>query len=116
MDKLLGSEHVKANGIRFNAEKLRPVASETIRPFFLMVEEQDNFTPEDAAVLLGKDPFANIQARLNMAADRVFSMKPPALEKSDSKKTLEATPPAGSPLVSDTRFMITDISAEKVKM
>ena len=104
MDALLGAVTV-SKGTLVPREKLRPVLTQSVKPLFEMVEEEVPFTPEDAAVLIQKEPYANIQARLDRAAQQAFSMDPPLAQ--ESQKILQIDPIQSS---HKARFMIADCS------
>ncbi|KAJ3377944.1 hypothetical protein HDU92_007796 [Lobulomyces angularis] len=109
MDNLLLAETVNVDAKRSNAtkrENLRPVIEDNLNPFFKLIEEEDNFTPDDAAHLLRKEPFANVEIRLDKQADKVFNLKPPVEDTSktteekkseqlDSKKKVESAEVSG---------------------
>lgn len=74
-----------------------------------MVNDTDKFTPEDAAVLLKKEPFANVEIRLDKAAEQVFKPEAPDHRLGDGLDL-------GNPLIREKhQFWVTDISDVKNK-
>ncbi|TPX46829.1 hypothetical protein CcCBS67573_g10292 [Chytriomyces confervae] len=71
MEKLL---KVDPNGRTRITEPLRYNSSERLKPLFQFIGEVDAISPEDAAMLLGKEPYANVQHNLDKQAERMFSV------------------------------------------
>ena len=71
MEKLLGSKTIYPDQ-KEKYESLRSSYASRIIPFFKFTDESDSFTPDDAAVLMNKDPWMTKIARLNKKADRLF--------------------------------------------
>ncbi|KAJ3148802.1 hypothetical protein HDU86_007357 [Geranomyces michiganensis] len=58
-------------------EQLRLTPAKRLQPFFRMMNEEEKFTPEDAAKLMNMEPYANLQRKLDEDADHVFELEPP---------------------------------------
>ncbi|KAI8921306.1 eukaryotic mitochondrial regulator protein-domain-containing protein [Powellomyces hirtus] len=82
-------------------EKLRLTSAKRLQPFFRMINEEEAFTPEDAAALMKLEPFANLQRKLDEAADHVFELEPRAAA---APKTISVDPS----LKSRFQFMLVD--------
>jgi hypothetical protein len=76
--------------------------------WILRVNCVDTFTPEDAAVLLQREPFANIEARLDRTASRVFKCLDPPVHTPG--RELEGGMQRGA---GKNQFIITDVSDVK---
>ncbi|KAJ3413650.1 hypothetical protein HDV05_007718 [Chytridiales sp. JEL 0842] len=63
-------------GVPFT-EPLRALPLERMKPIFQLVGDEEFVTPEDAATLLGKEPYANVQLRLDKTAEKVFTLEAP---------------------------------------
>ncbi|KAJ3086635.1 hypothetical protein HK102_012782 [Quaeritorhiza haematococci] len=78
------------------------------------MEETETFTPEDAAQLLQKEPYANIARQLDISAQHVFYVDPP------SKEDPRNQPEKMKPLQVDERqtgaaqFVFTDVESKKM--
>lgn len=81
------------------SETTRSNISRNIKPFFKLVNEDTNFTPEDAAKLLKLVPFENVSVSLNNKAQEVF----PDLVDEKVEKSREGV-----------RFMVVDTSSSKI--
>ncbi|KAJ3044616.1 hypothetical protein HDV00_001542 [Rhizophlyctis rosea] len=84
MDEMLGALTLKPpkDGQKLNPrEKLRIVRADALRPFFQMVDEEDAFTPEDAARLMEREPYENVRLRLDRLAERAFQLEAPEQPK-----------------------------------
>lgn len=94
---------------------MRLVSSTLFQASYSISNTLDNFTPEDAAVLLQKEPFANIEARLDKSAAKVFTLEPPRHVQNDPVVS-SATNTADAPVrMEKARFVITDVSNVKKK-
>ncbi|KAI8611982.1 hypothetical protein BC830DRAFT_1171426 [Chytriomyces sp. MP71] len=72
MEKLL---KVDPSGVSRIRETLRYNFSERLKPLFSFIGEQEAITPLDAAALLEKEPYANVQHKLDKQAERFDAMK-----------------------------------------
>ncbi|KAJ3139063.1 hypothetical protein HK100_012093 [Physocladia obscura] len=68
MEKLL-----KAGGTYRIVEPVRIMPTERLKPVFQFIDEADAISPEDAAKLLEIEPYANVQAKLDKKAEKIFS-------------------------------------------
>lgn len=74
------ADYFKEN--RREPEPARLINSVRLKPLFQLADGEDYLTPEDAAKLLQKNPYANILNRLDRQADNIenfkeFKLKPP---------------------------------------
>ncbi|KAI9330941.1 eukaryotic mitochondrial regulator protein-domain-containing protein [Obelidium mucronatum] len=107
MEKML---RVDPTGKKNIKEPLRILPSERLKPLFQFIDEADGISPEDAAALLEKEPYANVQHKLDMQAERVFSLDgPDPLEATNVKSVeLEKDPRVGN--AKGFKFQFVDIS------
>ncbi|KAI8621285.1 eukaryotic mitochondrial regulator protein-domain-containing protein [Chytriomyces sp. MP71] len=104
MEKLL---KVDPSGKRRIYEPLRYNSSERLKPLFSFVGEQEAITPLDAATLLEKEPYANVQHKLDKQAERFFSIDGAAVEeRKGTTVAIEQDATKGSKF----NFSFTDIS------
>ncbi|KAJ3022254.1 hypothetical protein HKX48_006677 [Thoreauomyces humboldtii] len=82
-------------------ESLRLTPAKRLVPFFRMMNEEEAFTPADAAELMQMEPYANLQRKLDEAADHVFELESP---KANPPKVLEVN----KALKSKFQFMLVD--------
>jgi hypothetical protein len=78
MDQALASETITPSKTR--REPLRQPTLNPIAPFLQFLNEEDSFTPADAAHLLLREPFANITRKLNIKASSIFHVSEPVSE------------------------------------
>ncbi|KAI8825800.1 eukaryotic mitochondrial regulator protein-domain-containing protein, partial [Fimicolochytrium jonesii] len=77
MEAMLGAETLSAaDGQKKPRERLRATPAKRLQPFFRMMDEEEAFLPEDAAALMQLEPYANLQRKLDEAADHVFELEP----------------------------------------
>ncbi|KND03843.1 uncharacterized protein SPPG_01299 [Spizellomyces punctatus DAOM BR117] len=112
MENMLNSVELKPGQRRLRPrEQLRSTPAKRLQPFFRMMNEEELFTPEDAAKLMQMDPYANLQRKLDEAADHVFQMEAP--------KSKEVSKPLREDAAQKSRFqfMIVDNgNVEKAKV
>ncbi|KAJ3009929.1 UNVERIFIED_CONTAM: hypothetical protein HDU68_002415 [Siphonaria sp. JEL0065] len=82
MERLLRVDSTGCNNI---TEPLRILPSERLKPLFQFIDEADAISPEDAAALLEKEPYANVQHKLDQQAERLFSLTGP--DENDAKNS-----------------------------
>ncbi|KAJ3064502.1 hypothetical protein HDU98_012097 [Podochytrium sp. JEL0797] len=70
-------------------EPLRILPSERLKPLFQFIDEADAISPDDAAKLLEKEPYANVQHKLDKQAHKLFSLEGPDVSVSANSKTVE---------------------------
>ncbi|KAJ3178197.1 hypothetical protein HDU87_003749 [Geranomyces variabilis] len=82
-------------------EQLRLTPAKRLQPFFRMMNEEEKFTPEDAAKLMKMEPYANLQRKLDEDANHVFELEPPT---GADARTLDVNPQKKSRF----QFTVTD--------
>jgi hypothetical protein len=101
-------------------ERLNHSTTQGIAPYLKLMDEEEaagdasttgnSFTPEDAAVLLGREPYARVVKRLDVHAQRAFVPADQSPVPVPSK-TLAAADPAAKPSKYD--FMFVNVPASK---
>ncbi|KAG9305053.1 hypothetical protein G9A89_007456 [Geosiphon pyriformis] len=86
-------------------EPLRNIIPKVNKPFFVLVGEDDEFTPDDAAKLLKREPFATIQ--------KTMDMKPFVLEEKKQKEEVIVIRKDETEANSRFRFVFNDISTDR---
>ncbi|KAJ3168311.1 hypothetical protein HDU88_001751 [Geranomyces variabilis] len=78
MEGMLHAKTLKPDEKKSRArEQLRLTPAKRLQPFFRMMNEEEKFTPEDAAKLMKMEPYANLQRKLDEDANHVFELEPP---------------------------------------
>ncbi|KAI9205821.1 eukaryotic mitochondrial regulator protein-domain-containing protein [Polychytrium aggregatum] len=107
MESYLGSQTIarstNANARRPRREPLRFMASDNSRPFFRLVDEMESFSPEEAAVIMEKDPYSKMVDRVKQHDGKILQLDPPA------EKPVE-TIASSNRVQSKFAFMISDSS------
>ncbi|KAJ3194795.1 hypothetical protein HDU82_002325 [Entophlyctis luteolus] len=112
MEKLLGVDPMGVNRVK---ESIYVLPSERLKPLFQFIDEADAISPMDAAKLLEKEPYENVQHKLDLKAQGLFSLDGPSavdpkntqfqvLEKDSKKKSMHIFHfvDIGSPVVKTT--------------
>jgi hypothetical protein len=107
MDQLLGATTLRYDEKRklSRLEPIRETLVNGMHPFVQLLEEEERFTPKDAAKLLKLEPFENITKRLDKKAAEVFEVEP----NGSMPDSIEANPVLGGKF----DFMFVDTSAPK---
>ncbi|KAI9002241.1 eukaryotic mitochondrial regulator protein-domain-containing protein [Gaertneriomyces semiglobifer] len=92
MERFLKADTIEPKENQVPREKLRSLPAKRLNPFFRMMNEEEVFTPEDAAALMKMEPYANLQRKLDEAADHTVQLAPeketvaPAAINEDSRQ------------------------------
>ncbi|KAJ3260912.1 hypothetical protein HK104_006842 [Borealophlyctis nickersoniae] len=98
-------------------ERLRFTRTEKLQPFFRIIDEEDTFTPEDAAALLRLEPYANVNRTLDVSSSRIYKLEGPTAE--ETAKELETIKVYDVDPVQKSKytFMFADVgSVERTKV
>lgn len=115
MDYALGAETVTLSDTNPRREPIRETTLNPISPFLQFLEEEDSFTPNDAAILLQQNPFENITRKLDLSANKIFhtTVVPPTASvntPNDSETICES----GNIHNSRNNFMFVDTSRNQI--
>ncbi|KAI9327419.1 eukaryotic mitochondrial regulator protein-domain-containing protein [Zopfochytrium polystomum] len=90
-------------------EPLHVTPAERMKPLFQLLDEDQGVTPEDAAKLLKLEPFHAVQARLDVDAQRMFTIDPAA----ESRAKDVQTPPIAKDPVNASKFTFAFVDTSK---
>ncbi|KAI9093432.1 eukaryotic mitochondrial regulator protein-domain-containing protein [Phlyctochytrium arcticum] len=111
METMLGAQKIKPDANLVPREPLRFTTARRLQPFFRMMNEEEAFTAEDAAALMQLEPYQNLQRKLDLAANRAFSMTPPKQDKDHAAPTVKKDEGQKSRF----KFMVVDTSNPRRK-